>query len=1734
MGSKANVDMGELEQLKIKRTRERAKATKHINELKTLFKQVHEDNQSPARYELDYAVEIGESHLSLLQDLEAQLKDAGAEDAESSHIADLHRAIGLGKRLLSGLREQAAAPAAPTPQHQASFKIDFNLPKFSGDLLAWPEFWEIYEASVHKNLAYSPVQKFLHLKQHLDGAAARAIQGLPLTAENYPEAVKILQDRFGKDGVRKDTLVAKLLGLPAVTDADNIRSLRRLTDDVTAGVRALRALNAASIGEMLLPVLKSKIPAPWRLQWARMRRERATEDGNEFEEFLKFLQQEVECQEESVHVSCQKRSEESSQPATRATTSVLSTQRVNSLSKKRWACPVCKGQHRLYRCAQYQELSVDDRWLAVKRAGACFQCLGQHHVRDCQSGTCRHCHRPHHSSLHRPSARTSDAVQSNDSPGHAPADLRTAAPTAPPAAQSHPSDQQACRAVGSEVQPTQPNLLWRYSAQSAKEQRSYLQTALVEGLGPQCTKTLRVLLDGGSDASYIRTSVADEMNLAVIDSGTFACIGFQERAEEPRTYNRVSIELKSRHGGEAREFRLWTSDRLCAPIPPADMPAGVAEDFVLADDFSGGDIDILIGSDQFYRAVLIDSVVLGERLRALDTIFGYVIHGVDSSIYQPPRHAYHCRQVDQMWDLDTIGIVPESENGGKALPEPTWNQDENRYEMGLLWSSEQRPVNNQHASIARTNRMTHKLDNNKLEEYHSNISKLHEDAVVEASPASENQESAFFLPHRGLHRNNKLRIVFDGSARDGVGTSLNSYLQAGDNLLRRLVAVLLTFRTHHVACQADIKAAFHQILVKEEDRKYLQFMWQDQALRFRRVPFGLTCSPYMLLRSIQSHLELYQSKHPELCDMLSSGLYMDDVAVGFEAVGEAEKQMVTVQKIFNEAGMEMHKVRMTGMPSDDNNILGMKWQTEADTLSVVIPAAASPKTKRQLLSVISKPFDPLGILSPWVVKGKILFQQTWLDANCPSWDSTLPPETGAQVEKWWNETKTIQEVEIPRSMGHLCDSTSFHVFCDASSKAYCAVVYAIHEGESRVVIAKTRLAPIRPCITIPRLELMAALIGVRLMQFVLTTLGIKVANVRYWTDSMDVLYWIWSKKPLKVFVKNRVSAILEDSKPEQWSYVETAKNPADLGTRGITLRNLISSEVWRKGPPLLHHPDEEGADETAPLESLVSDEAMEEFKKTSTTSKCLTTVTTLEEADSTLCNDTGPFELTNCSTLKQAIHKTAWIQRFIHNARSKREDRILGPLRPEERRQALLFWIKHAQRAVYHKEIQDLSTGRDVSQRSSLRYVRAHLDGEGVLRATPRTGEPAVIILPDLRYITTLIVDQGHRLCFHQGVRSTLALLSAEYLVRRKTVRRTVETCTRCRRYRALPYQQPEGGLPEFRTQPSRSFERIGIDYFGPLYIDNGSKVWGLLITCATTRAIHLEVVKSQSTEDLQTALRRFFALRGTPSLIVSDNAKSFHKIIGLLPASVRWQYIPEASPWWGGFWERLVGSVKAAMRVTLHQCHLSHEELVTIFYELAMQLNLRPLTEDVNDGLLTPAHFLFGVASVKGVVCPVMSPTTTLCRAWRNRKRIAEHLIKRWTSEYLQSLRTWCTSPRGRPTRTPQIGEIVLVHGEGSRGSWPLGRVLSLIRGADGNPRAAVIALRGRRTRRPVSKLYRLEAATENADQDDPESHPNPNPEDTARGAVTGLPCASPETDQHPQMTRSGRLVRPVDRLGV
>ena len=129
---------------------------------------------------------------------------------------------------------------------------------------------------------------------------------------------------------------------------------------------------------------------------------------------------------------------------------------------------------------------------------------------------------------------------------------------------------------------------------------------------------MRLLLDDGSDASYIRTSLAEELGLEVIESGTFACVGFQERIEEPKLYKQVEVRLQSRHEDRMKTVRLWGTDRLCAPVTPT-APSTVDSKVNLADDFSGGQADILIGTDQLYDIVLWGQIALEEGLRAIES-----------------------------------------------------------------------------------------------------------------------------------------------------------------------------------------------------------------------------------------------------------------------------------------------------------------------------------------------------------------------------------------------------------------------------------------------------------------------------------------------------------------------------------------------------------------------------------------------------------------------------------------------------------------------------------------------------------------------------------------------------------------------------------------------------------------------------------------------------------------------------------------------------------------------------------------------------------------------------------------------------------------------------------------------------------------------------------------------------------------------------------------------------------
>ncbi|XP_053388630.1 uncharacterized protein LOC128551741 [Mercenaria mercenaria] len=255
---------------------------------------------------------------------------------------------------------------------------------------------------------------------------------------------------------------------------------------------------------------------------------------------------------------------------------------------------------------------------------------------------------------------------------------------------------------------------------------------------------------------------------------------------------------------------------------------------------------------------------------------------------------------------------------------------------------------------------------------------------------------------------------------------------------------------------------------------------------------------------------------------------------------------------------------------ESSKVLGMLWNTKSDTLTFAqrdIPVLDSV-TKRDILKFSSRIYDPLGLLSPVTVRAKLLMQDIWKQKV--DWDEPLSDE---YLQKWNMLTTDLcscHDTHLSRrylpSSDTIQQSFELHVFVDASIQAYGAAVYISNNIQSRIVISKNRIAPVKP-LTLPKLELMAAVVCARIAKHAQDSLQIE--KVTFWSDSQIVLSWLSSDKPLQRFVRNRVDEIKSLSGDFPWRYCRTKNNPADLLTRGITARDLSMSTLWESGPTWL-------------------------------------------------------------------------------------------------------------------------------------------------------------------------------------------------------------------------------------------------------------------------------------------------------------------------------------------------------------------------------------------------------------------------------------------------------------------------------------------------------------------------------------------------------------------------------------
>ncbi|KAK2903740.1 hypothetical protein Q8A73_010397 [Channa argus] len=717
----------------------------------------------------------------------------------------------------------------------------------------------------------------------------------------------------------------------------------------------------------------------------------------------------------------------------------------------------------------------------------------------------------------------------------------------------------------------------------------------------------------------------------------------------------------------------------------------------------------------------------------------------------------------------------------------------------------------------------------------------------------------------------------------------------------------------------------------------------------------------------------------------------------------------------------------------------------------------------------------------------------------------------------------IERCFKPKDFGQTV-SAQLHHFADASENGYGTVTYLVqrnisNQAHSAFVLGKARVAPLKP-MTIPRLELTAATLAVRIDKMLRKELELPLEDSVYWTDSTAVLKYISNETSrFRTFVANRVSAIQQTSTVSQWHYVNSHLNPADGASRGQKVKAFLRNKLWVSGPDFLtqavgnwpRNPDSQEID---------LDVADPEVKRN-------VTVNVLAVEESTDIVQRLMEYYSSWTRLKRAVawflrlkdmlltssrRRKGLLQNTVQNIQLRRKKLNYKTrkknLTVDELKEAEVDIIRHCQRKSFPDEISSLLKGEAVKRSSHIHRLNPVLQ-DGILRVGGRLSRAAMpeeskhpAILAKNHRVSQLILQDIHERIGHGGRNHVLSTLRQRYWIPNaiSAIRKILSSCRTCRRLHGATGRQQMADLPLSRVLPDEPpFTRTGVDCFGPFTIKRGrttAKRYGVIFTCMATRAVHIEVAASLDTDSFINALRRFIARRGQVLEIHSDNGTNFvgaerelkrsleewnmSKIENRLTQSgIKWMFNPPSASHFGGVWERLIRSVRKVLSATLKDQSLDEEGLQTLLCEVEAILNSRPITtpsDDPNDlEALTPNHLLL-LKTQPSIPQGVFQEDDLYSRRrWRQVQYMADLFWKRWVKEYLPELQRRQKWTHAKCNFVP--GDIVLIVDESApRNSWVIGRIIHAIQDERGLVRQVRIKTRTNEFDRPITKVCLLQ----------------------------------------------------------
>ena len=1674
-------------------------------------------------------------HLSEVSDEQQDTELAVAEEYEEKYLCVKVRAESFLKVVdsenISGQSLRSGMETGSRIQMLDSFPQTYRLPtvelkKFNGELKDWLGFWAQFE-KIHHDPKLHNTDKFQYLVQSMvpGTRAERLVGSYPQTAANYPLAVEALKDRFGNPVMLTEIYVRELLRLVIKNTGmlSQAVSLSSLYDEIESHLRALETLDVTveQSSAFLYPLVESCLPVDIARAWQRSALSGYDNESGDItvdqrlKSLMKFVRNEVRGAERlsyvsegfgnSAKVKFKEKKTSFGQQGPLPTAAGLFAGNHSSNDLKSHCCIFCSKRHDSDKCINAQSMPYNVKKKKIIEKKVCMSCLkGGHVAKACKAFLkCVICQKKH-VALMCPDLEINKRNFSHETKVKSIDDVTD---------------------VHSNLNCTNEVLL------------QTLRCVIHNG---EKQKEVRVLLDPGSQKSYILDKTARELGFKPEGQVRLRHLLFGGQTDM-QLHNIYSLQLEGCNTSTSvcLPVSLLSHRKICGDIPR--MPRGpwmseLKQKKIYVSDLgdNGNEIEVLIGANYFASWLTGRKKSLSNGLIALETSLGWTLSGEldqatsvshENLAVQVVSMLSTEASVTELWNLETIGITdPIANKTCKERDAEVREQfvstlsrtDDGYYCVSLPWV-EHRPTipDNKEIAEKRLQSMTSKLVKQGKFSAYNNVFQdwLVEGFIEVVNNVDAVSSSVYYLPHRAVFKPESLttpvRPVFDASCKAGYRSpSLNDLLEKGPNLLELLPTVLLRFRENLIGISADIRKAFQMIEIRETDRDFLRFLWWEgpemrrvKVYRHKRVVFGVNCSPFLLAAVLEYHLNSCSNDNPVLLNKLLQSLYVDNSATSVNSYEEYDEFRSQAISILSDAKMNLRNWECSqsftpegsdATGSQHTKVLGLRWDKVSDTLSCEIPMLQIKEgvSKRAILSYINKVFDPIGFLTPALLPLKLLLQDAW--AVKMGWDEYLPEESVDKLKLWSDEVESLRHIRIKRSLtgGLFPDKgmLELHTFCDASQEAYATVVYlrAINVDDSgapevsvQLLMAKSRLAPLkRP--TIPRMELLACLIGARLNNHIVESLNYKDVRSYLWSDSTTALAWIKGNDEWGTFVGNRVKEICSLTSCHDWRHVPGVYNPADLPSRGCKPKELLLSRWW-EGPSWLYLlPDEWPVELAAVDENAILSECKKgkQFREMNT---ILPEVNLLSAG----VNEREWYVLS--SSYDKNLRIVCWSLRFIFNSKPENANKLKGNISFEELKQSETVLIKLIQKAEFvekNSAIHGLRVQKGSDELYRVRTKLTHKDDEGF---------NFPILLPAKHSLVNLLIRQYHKDNCHAGAQFLLSKLREKFWIlrSRKTVTRVIRQCVTCQRFRNKPYASEPASLPLCRTETVNAFQTSGVDLAGPLYLKSGDKAWLVLFTCAVYRCVHLDFVMSLSTEAFINCLERFINLRGRVSTMYSDNGTNFVGAANLFnkldwqviektanTKQIKWIFNPPSAAWWGGWWERLIRSIKDLLKRMLGNARLNSEQLRTCLSSVENVINERPLTaitEDQNDLVpLTPAMFFRGISNGNFPESNFLS--ACFQEQYKKRQKLMFELKQRFRNEYLSQL---VQRNKEKKVQVPEIGDIVLVGDDDKkRIHWPLAKIIELLPGKDGVVRVVRIKTQTGQLVRPIQKLYPLEVS--------------------------------------------------------